>query len=83
MSVFPQVLTNVKVGSKPAIESIPQINEAIRSAEAELGDRGRVLVRYSGTQPLCRVMVEGLEKVETQRICNQIVEIIKENLATT
>ena len=83
MTVFPQVLMNVKVGSKPAMESIPQINEAIRSAEAELGERGRVLVRYSGTQPLCRVMVEGLDKVETQRICDQIVDIIKEKLGST
>ena len=54
--------------------------DAIRSAEADLGEQGRVLVRYSGTQPLCRVMVEGPSEIETQQYCSQISDIIRENI---
>ena len=76
MSHFPQVLINVDVDSKPDIESVPEIVAAIKSVETELGDRGRVLVRYSGTQPICRVMVEGPSEGDTQRYCQQISDII-------
>jgi len=82
MMVYPQVMINVAVNSKPAIESIPQIIEAIRSAEADLAQTGRVLVRYSGTQPLCRVMVEGPDEAKTQRICKQLSVIIKKSIGT-
>lgn len=77
MSPYPQVLINVDVHSKPDIETVPEIANAINSVEAELGDKGRVLVRYSGTQPLCRIMVEGVSEGETQRYCQQISDIIK------
>jgi phosphoglucosamine mutase len=82
MTVFPQVLNNVSVSQKPEIESVPQIADAIRSAEADLGEQGRVLVRYSGTQPLCRVMVEGPDETETRQICDQLSEIIRQELST-
>jgi phosphoglucosamine mutase len=77
MTVFPQVLVNIDVQKKPAIEDVPEIMAAIRSVEDRLGEKGRVLVRYSGTQPLCRVMVEGPEKEETQRYCRQIAGVVK------
>jgi phosphoglucosamine mutase len=77
MTLFPQVLLNIDVQKKPAIEDVPQIMAAIRSVEECLGEKGRVLVRYSGTQPLCRVMVEGLEKDETRRYCQQIADVVK------
>ena len=77
MTVFPQVLLNVDVHKKPAIEDVPQIMKAIRSVENCLGEKGRVLVRYSGTQPLCRVMVEGPEKDDTRRYCQQIADAVK------
>ena len=80
MTVFPQVLLNVDVRKKPAIEDVPQITAAIHSVEDCLGERGRVLVRYSGTQPLCRVMVEGPEKDETRRYCQQIADVVKATL---
>ena len=80
MSVFPQVLLNVEVQNKPEIESVPQIMEAIRSVEAILGEKGRVLVRYSGTQPLCRVMVEGPDKEQTRLYCRQISDVVKSTL---
>jgi len=80
MTVYPQVLINVDVQSKPDIDSVPAIVDAIQAVETELGDRGRVLVRYSGTQSLCRVMVEGPGETGTRQYCNQISEIIKKNI---
>ena len=70
-------MLNIEVQKKPQIENVPEIMEAIHSVEAALGEKGRVLVRYSGTQPLCRVMVEGPDKDETQRYCQQIVDVVK------
>jgi phosphoglucosamine mutase len=80
MTVYPQSLINVDVSTKPAIETIPEILEAIRSVESDLGDKGRVLVRYSGTQPLCRVMVEGPDESKTRGYCNQIADIISDSI---
>ncbi len=80
MTVFPQVLINVEVKSKPDIRSIPVIKEAIKSVETSLGKKGRVLVRYSGTQPLCRIMVEGPSINETSIYCKQIADIVQEEL---
>ncbi|MBW2100481.1 MAG: phosphoglucosamine mutase [Deltaproteobacteria bacterium] len=80
MTVFPQVLINVDVKSKPDIETIPEIMDAIRSVEKRLNGEGRVLVRYSGTQPLCRIMVEGPTVDDTERYCRQIADVVKKNL---
>jgi phosphoglucosamine mutase len=77
MTVLPQVLLNIDVQKKPEIEGVAEIRAAIRSVEDRLGEKGRVLVRYSGTQPLCRVMVEGPDKDETQRYCRQIADVVK------
>ena len=59
MQPLPQVLRNVDVAERRPIDELPDVQAAIRDAESSLGDRGRVLVRYSGTQPMARVMVEG------------------------
>jgi phosphoglucosamine mutase len=77
MEVFPQKLINVPVKSKPDISTVPQVVAAIKQTEAELGDRGRVLVRYSGTQNACRVMVEGPTDDLTQKFCKQIADAVK------
>ncbi len=65
---FPQVLLNVPVRTKPALSSLPGLNRARERVEAELGEDGRVLLRYSGTESLARVMVEGpdLERIRSQ-----------------
>ena len=81
MEVFPQVTINVNVKSKPPLEEQPEITSAIKGVEKELGDRGRVLVRYSGTQSMCRVMVEGPTQEETQRFAEKIAEVIKKKLS--
>jgi phosphoglucosamine mutase len=80
MKVFPQVLLNIKVQKKPEIENVPRIKDAIRYVENILGEQGRVLVRYSGTEPLCRVMVEGPDAEETSRYCRQIADAVNSAL---
>ena len=77
MNVFPQVLINVDVKSKPPLESLPAVTAAIRQAEEDLAGKGRVLVRYSGTQPQCRVMVESLNTENTSFFCDKIAMVIK------
>ena len=77
MDVLPQKLINIDVRCKPDIATIPGIIEAIRQVEAELGDQGRVLVRYSGTQNMCRVMVEGPTKEQTEKYCGRIADAVR------
>ena len=77
MDIFPQVLLGVEVKEKPDIDTIPEIVDIIKSVESSLGENGRVLVRYSGTQPLCRVMVEGPTLEETRMHCHKIAEVVK------
>jgi phosphoglucosamine mutase len=77
MEIFPQVLLNIEVRNKPQIENVAPIRDAIRCVEEILGEQGRVLVRYSGTEPLCRVMVEGPVEEETRRYCRQIADVVK------
>ncbi|CAK7036858.1 MAG: Phosphoglucosamine mutase [Desulfovibrio sp.] len=80
MDVYPQKLINLNVTHKPDLASVPQIMDVIRQVETELGDEGRVLVRYSGTQNMCRVMVEGPSVALTDKYCTQIADVIKEIL---
>ena len=80
MKVFPQKLINVTVKSKPPLDGVPEIAVAIREAEECLGERGRILVRYSGTQQMCRVMVEGPTVEETVDFCSRIASVIKSQL---
>jgi phosphoglucosamine mutase len=77
MEIYPQKLINVDVKSKPEVSSLPQVMKVIQQVETELGDQGRVLVRYSGTQDMCRVMVEGPTHEITARYCRQIADAIK------
>ena len=82
MDVFPQVLINVDVKNKPDISSVLQITEAIKAVEKKLAEKGRVLVRYSGTQPLCRVMVEGPTLKLTRKYCQKIADKVKKQIGT-
>lgn len=80
MDVYPQKLINVEVKSKPDISTVPELVEAIKQVEAELGEQGRVLVRYSGTQNMCRVMVEGPSDDVTETYCGQIADAVKRTI---
>ena len=67
LQVFPQKLVNVRVSSRPKIEDVPALAAAAAECERALGDRGRLVLRYSGTEPLARIMIEAetMELVET------------------
>lgn len=80
MTVFPQVLINIDVSEKPPITEVGKLQSAITEAEAELADKGRILVRYSGTQPLCRVMVEGPTEELTREIAERLASVVKETI---
>ncbi|MEA2101274.1 MAG: phosphoglucosamine mutase [Thermodesulfobacteriota bacterium] len=80
MEVFPQRLININVTSKPDIQTIPEIVGAIKEVEKRLGDKGRVLVRYSGTQQMCRVMVEAQSEQEAEAFCRRIADVIAEKI---
>ncbi len=81
MQRFPQQLVNIKVRERREIEGIPAITDGIAEANRELGDRGRVLVRYSGTEPLVRVMVEGDQPTVVDRLVNDIADRVRTELA--
>lgn len=81
MDIFPQKLINVDVKKKPDLSGIPEIASIIDHVEKKLGDEGRVLVRYSGTQNMCRVMVEGPSESVTEQYCNDIADVIRKMLA--
>jgi phosphoglucosamine mutase len=80
LKVFPQVIVNVKVREKKPLESIPAVAEAIRAAEAELKDSGRVVIRYSGTEALARVMIEAESEAAMHRHATTIADAIREAL---
>ncbi len=77
---YPQVLLNVRVQAKPDLEAEPHIAEAIRHAEATLGCDGRVLVRYSGTEPLLRIMIEGKDRAVVDELAGSIAQCARDRL---
>ena len=79
MKSLPQVLVNVAVKEKKSINKL-KVNKDIKIAELQLGKKGRVLVRYSGTQNLCRIMIEGENKREIQKMANDIAKDMKKEI---
>jgi phosphoglucosamine mutase len=80
LKVFPQVIVNVQVREKKSLASIPSIAAAISAAEAELKDSGRVVIRYSGTEPLARVMIEAESEDAMRRHAYAIADAIRKEL---
>jgi phosphoglucosamine mutase len=80
MKTFPQVLRNITVKKKRPLEEVPAILKHIKEIESRLGDRGRLLVRYSGTEPLCRVMIEGEDLVTIETMAANLCDVISRNL---
>ncbi len=78
MKIFPQKLINIDVKEKPPVDEIAGLPEAIKNAEEELADKGRVLIRYSGTQHMCRVMVEGPTEEMTLRVAEDLADVVRE-----
>ncbi|MEO6805123.1 MAG: phosphoglucosamine mutase, partial [Edaphobacter sp.] len=80
LKVFPQIIVNVKVREKRPLEDIPAVVAAIRSAETELTDSGRVVIRYSGTEALARVMIEAESEPLMRHHANTIADAIRTEL---
>ena len=80
LKVFPQVIVNIKVREKKPLESIPAVAAAIRAAEEELKDSGRVVIRYSGTEALARVMIEAESEEAMQRLADGIAGAIRNEI---
>lgn len=77
---YPQAIVNVKVSKKPQLETLEDVTQAIKNAESLLGDSGRVLVRYSGTENICRVMVEGPKQKQVNQIAQTIAAAIETSI---
>ena len=80
MEPLPQVLYNVEVKEKKNLSAFPEIGKRIREIEKSLGQSGRILIRYSGTEPLLRIMVEGEDEAKLHRFAQDLVELIKKHI---
>jgi phosphoglucosamine mutase len=77
---YPQTIVNVKVRTKPPLDSIPEVTQALQDAESALGDNGRIVLRYSGTEPLARVMVEAEHQSDVQRFSQSIADALRSTI---
>jgi len=80
---YPQVIVNVKVKEKPPLESLPDVSRALAEAQSTLGENGRVVLRYSGTEPLARVMVEAEHQADVDRFAGAIAEALRSAIGVT
>ena len=80
MRRYPQKLTNLRVRHKPKWEKVPAVAGVVREVEKELGTKGRILLRYSGTENLVRLLVEA-DKMDTiERVVDRLMPILQEHL---
>ena len=77
---YPQVIVNVKVKSKPPLDSLPEVSRALAEAESALGENGRVVLRYSGTEQLARVMVEAEHDADVQRFSQSLANALRSSI---
>ena len=80
MQPAPQTLINVRVSSKPDLTTLKDVNAAIEEANEALAGKGRVLVRYSGTEKKCRVMVEGADPRDVERYARRIADAVEASI---
>ena len=80
METYPQVLLNVKVKERKDLERLPKARQAIHAAEKALGERGRLLVRYSGTEPLLRIMAEGDDQQKIEAVARELAQTLEAQL---
>jgi len=81
MKVYPQTLLNVKIEDKSRYTGNARIEEAVKTAQEAMGERGRIVVRPSGTEPLIRVMAEGEDEAEITRVAEDVAAVIKQELS--
>jgi phosphoglucosamine mutase len=77
---FPQVLLNVPVREKPPVDRIPGLADRARALEAEMNGAGRILLRYSGTESLLRVMIEGEEQARIEAMAGELADIVRRSI---
>lgn len=82
MRRFPQVLINVPVSSKPPLQNLPPVQKAVKEAERLLGSTGRLLLRYSGTEPVARVMAEGENRKKVKEAAELVADAIKRSIGS-
>jgi phosphoglucosamine mutase len=80
MELLPQVLKNIHVPAKVPLEKLPRLNQLIKEYEAEIGRNGRILFRYSGTENLARIMVEGEDHVVIDKMAQDLAECAKSSI---
>jgi len=80
LTAYPQVLLNVRVRERVQLDTVPAVAKAIARVEARVAGQGRLLVRYSGTEPLLRVMLEGQQQEQIRGWAQEIVDVVKEHL---
>ncbi|MBI4713214.1 MAG: hypothetical protein HY762_07950 [Planctomycetes bacterium] len=80
LTKYPQLLVNVRVKAKPPLDGIKPIREKHSEIAKLLGDEGRIVLRYSGTEPLARVMVEGKDRKQVKFLANTMAKVIQEEL---
>jgi phosphoglucosamine mutase len=80
---FPQILLNVEVARKPAFDTLPGVTSAARAAEERLGAEGRLVLRYSGTEPLARVMIEGPDAATIRALAEEIAGALRDEIGAT
>jgi phosphoglucosamine mutase len=77
---YPQTIVNVKVRSKPPLDSLPGVSQAVSEAQSTLGENGRIVLRYSGTEPLARVMVEAEQEADVQRFSQSVADALRTSI---
>jgi len=77
---YPQQIVNVKVRSKPPLDSLPAVSRALAEAQSALGENGRIVLRYSGTEPLARVMVEAEHETDVQRFTQSLAHAVRSSI---
>jgi phosphoglucosamine mutase len=80
LTTYPQVLVNVRVARKADLRGVPALSQLIDDIEGRVAGHGRLLVRYSGTEPLLRIMLEGRDEQEIRRWANELADAVKMHL---
>jgi phosphoglucosamine mutase len=80
LTAYPQVLMNLRVKEKVDLATVPEVAAVMRAVESRLEGNGRLLVRYSGTEPLLRVMLEGRDQAEIGRWGQEIIDAVKQHV---
>ena len=77
---YPQQIVNVKVRSKPPLDALPEVSRALAEAQSALGENGRIVLRYSGTEQLARVMVEAEHEADVQRFSQSLANALRSSI---